>query len=89
MSRIRLDHKWDGYYRIRSAPKVRRELERRAKLIADNCNRESGSDGYRTSSMQGARRPYGRWRTTVITATGKAMRHNAATQALIKHLQDG
>jgi hypothetical protein len=85
----RLEHKWDGYYQIRSAPKLVRELERRAKTIAAACNRESGSDGYRTSSMQGARRPFGRWRATVITARAEAQRHNAKTQALLKHLQDG
>lgn len=89
MANSRLKHLWDGYYQIRSAPKVRKELERRAARIAAACNRESDSDGYRTSSVQGARRPYGRWRTTVITATGKAIRHNAETNALTKHLQDG
>jgi len=86
----KLEHNWEGYYQIRSAPKVRAELERRAKLIAAACNREAGGgDGYRTSSMQGARRPFGRWRTTVITARAEAMRHNAETQALVRHLQDG
>ena len=86
---VRVEHNMLGYYNIRAAPGVRRELERRAKRIAAACNREGNTDGFRTSSMQGARRPYGRWRATVITATARAIRHNAKTQALIKHLQDG
>lgn len=89
MANKKLRHNWNGYYQIRSAPGVRRELERRAMGIARTCNRESRSNGYRMSSRQGAKSPYGRWRTTVITATGKAMRHNAETQALVRHLQDG
>lgn len=88
-SSIRVSHRMQGYYQLRSAPGVVMELERRAKRIADACNREADTDGFRTSSRQGARRPMGRWRTTVITATRKAMLHNAKTNALIKHLGDG
>jgi hypothetical protein len=87
---IRIQHNPEAYYRLRSAAGVRRELERRAKRIADACNRAAGGgDGFRTSSVQGSRRPYGRWRTTVITAKYKAIRYNAKTNALIKHLSDG
>lgn len=74
-----------GFRAIRSAPGVVADLERRAGNIADACNSGAGlEDGYRTSSMEGAARPYGRHRTTVITATYDAIEDNAETQRLVR-----
>lgn len=85
-SRIRIQHKVNGYYKIRAAPGVKGDLERRAAAIAAAANAESGTDGFKTSSMQGVKRPQGRWRTTVIPTTFKAIRHNARHNTLVKRL---
>ena len=67
-----------------TAPKVRTYLEKWADRIAANANRMGKTDGYKTSSRAGARRPYGRWRTTVITSNYEAMRDNAKNNTLTK-----
>ncbi|DAZ89949.1 Uncharacterised protein [Mycobacteroides abscessus subsp. abscessus] len=85
-SRIRIQHKVNGYYKIRAAPGVKGDLERRAAGIAAAANAESGTGGFKTSSMQGVKRPQGRWRTTVIPTTFKAIRHNARHNTLVKRL---
>lgn len=78
--------KWNnqGFYDIRHAPGVQRDLNNRAARIA-----AAAGDGYRTSSMQGARKPQGRWRATVITATYKAKRDNAKNNTLLRSLDRG
>lgn len=80
--------KWKpkGFYRLRSEPGVVAELERRAAKIAARANSMGGTDGYKTSSVQGRRRPQGRWRTTVITANAEAMRDNAENNTLTRAL---
>lgn len=79
-----------GFKEIRRAPGVVADLDRRAKNIADAANAEAGlgDEGYRTSSMQGAERPQGRWRDTVITATEAAMGDNAKHNRLVKKMLD-
>ena len=69
-----------------SAPNVISALEGWASRIANACNAGSGTDGYKTSSQPGKRRPQGRHRTTVITANVKAMRDNAKTNRLLREL---
>lgn len=85
-NRVQIRWKNGALYKIRSAPKVIDKLEDWAGKVASNANRMGKTDGYKTSSRQGAKRPYGRWRTTVITANAKAMRdnmkHNTLTKAL-------
>ncbi|DAZ90348.1 hypothetical protein [Mycobacteroides abscessus] len=85
-SRIRIKHKISGYYKTRSAPGVVKDLENRASRVADAANSDSGTGGFKTSSRQGAKRPEGRWRTTVIPTTFKAIRHNAKHNTLVKRL---
>lgn len=85
-SKVRIRWKNGAFYRLRSEPKVRDELEGWAGKVAAAANRMGGVDGYKTSSRQGARRPQGRWRTTVITANAKAMVDNMKKNTLTKAL---
>lgn len=87
-----VDIKWKSgaFYKLRSEPGVQKALEDWASEVADKANRmENIKGGFKTSSRQGARRPQGRWRTTVITATAEAMRKNAKRNALVKALFGG
>lgn len=68
------------------APKVRGVDEKWAAKVAATANRMSGTDGYKVSSLAGRRKPQGRWRTTVITATAEAMLDNAKNNTLVKAL---
>jgi hypothetical protein len=89
MASSKVDIKWNvgGWPMLRSEPGVRKALESLAEDIAADANKAAGlTDGFKTSSRQGARRPQGRWRTTVITATAMAMRKNAKHQTLLKAL---
>lgn len=69
-----------------TAPKVRSTLEDWAERIADAANASVEGAGYKTSSRPGARRPQGRWRTTVITGDAEAMRDNMSHNRLIRLL---
>lgn len=69
-----------------TAPKVRSTLEDWSERIAATANGGISSDGYRTSSRPGRRVKQGRWRTTVITANGEAMRDNMSQNRLVKTL---
>lgn len=80
----------DGFYNVRRSPKVVDKLEKMAKAIADKSNSDAGlTDGYRTSSTQGLKKPQGRWRTTVITATAEAQKDNAENNRLLRNLDAG
>lgn len=86
MPPVRIRHNIRAYEELRSSPGVRKELESIAGRIAARCNAEIGEDGYRTSSQQGGGRAP-RWRTTVITATARAIRHNAAHNTLVRNFR--
>lgn len=81
---VRLNKK--GFYEVRRAPKLHVLIDDITEQVAENCNEASGSDGYRTSSVQGAKRPFGRWRGTVITATQHAKNDNAKHDRLLKEI---
>lgn len=87
MSAINIKWKNGCWYELRRQQGVRTALERTAKRIANECNRQAGTDEFKVSSQQGAKRNKGRWRTTVITAGRHAARHNAKHQTLIKNMQ--
>lgn len=74
----------DGLYNLRSAPGVKADLTGRAERLAAACG--GSEEGYFTSSQQGAKRPQGRWRATVVTGTAKAAADNARNNTLIRNL---
>lgn len=83
------DLRWKrgAFYKLRSEPGVQQALQELATQVAARANQMAGTPGgFKTSSLQGAKRPQGRWRTTVITATAVAMRKNAKHNTLLKAL---
>lgn len=87
-----VDIKWRnrGFYELRSEPGVQKALEELAEQVASQANSMAKTrNGFRTSSRQGARKPQGRWRTTVITATAEAMAKNAKNNVLLRALFGG
>lgn len=80
----RIKHHVKGYKALRSAPGVVADLERRASAVKD-----AAGDGFEMGSRQGAARPQGRWRTSVVTATPKAMRKNQRDNTLLRALESG
>lgn len=75
-----------GFKEVRRAPKLIAEIDRITDKLAEEANKSSGDDGYRTSSLQGKARPQGRWRGTVISASRKARKDNGANNTLVKEL---
>lgn len=78
--------KWNkgALYELRSAPGVVADLERRAKAV----EAAAGPD-YMMGSQQGAKKPQGRWRTSVVTMGRAGKRDNAKNNTLIKALDAG
>ena len=86
----RLEFKRGAFRELRFDPAIRRDINRRAKAIADKANNDSDLDnGYRVGSRAGARRPQGRPRATVVTATGDAVRDSAKNDRLLRSLNAG
>lgn len=85
---IKVKHKVGGYYKLRSAPGVVAFEEGAAEDVAKRANAQlkGGGEGFRTSSRQGAKRPQGRWRTTVAAVSPYAKRANAKYNLLLKSL---
>lgn len=86
---IKVKHKIGGYYKLRSAPGVRAFEEGAAEDVAKRANAQlkgKGGKGFQTSSRQGARRPQGRWRTSVAAVSPYAQRANAKRNILLRAL---
>ncbi|WKW85076.1 hypothetical protein SEA_HORSERADISH_12 [Gordonia phage Horseradish] len=79
---VRLNRK--GFREIRSAPRLVAKIDKITSGIADRANQNLDEPGYMTSSVEGAARPQGRHRGTVITATQEAKEDNAAHNTLLK-----
>src|SRR5687768_302074 len=65
---IKVKHKVGGYYKVRSSGGVVAFLEGAAESVAARANAQlkgKGGKGFVASSRQGAKRPQGRWRTSV------------------------
>lgn len=90
MAKVKVKWRGRALYELRKAPGVKADLEERAAAIADAANNAAGGDArYETSSVQGKRKPQGRWRTTVITANAEAMSDNAKYDTLLSNLDAG
>lgn len=83
----RVQFKPNAFYELRRSPGVVAELESRARRILAAAGGEEA--GYVMSSQQGARRPQGRWRTTVAAKSRKAKRQNAKNNTLLHALDAG
>ena len=73
-----------GFYKLRSAPGVIADLERRAARV----KAAAGGD-HDTSSQQGEKKPYGRWRTTVVAWSYADKKANAQSNTLLRALDAG
>lgn len=87
MAKPRIKWNVQGFYELRSEPGVVADLEARAEAVAAAAG-ESGFH-YETGSQQGAKKPQGRWRTSVVTADFDAILDNARHQTLLKALDAG
>lgn len=97
MAKVTIKWRRGAFYDVRRDPALVDMLEAAAEKIAEKANDDigdvtgypSGTQHYRTGSRQGAKRPYGRWRATVVTATVVAKRHDAKHDTLLKALAGG
>lgn len=85
---MRIEFNIDGFKELRSSPGVVSELESRGQRIVDAANAR-GKGTYAMGSRQGAARPQGRWRVSVVTADARAMVDNAKYQTLVRLLGGG
>lgn len=81
--------KWNnrGFYDIRRQPALVAQEEKLARGIAARANAELGEPGFQVGSRQGARRPQGRWRTSVAAVTMHARRADRKRNILLKSLK--
>jgi hypothetical protein len=94
MAEPRFEERNEGFYELRRSPQLQALLLSVAQNVAAGANDALGDvDGYpantehfRVSSQQGRKNPQGRWRATVITATGAAARYEAQNQLLLRLL---
>ena len=84
---MKIKYRKDALYDIRRMPTLIRKLEQISQGIADRANDNLDEPGYFTGSRQGARRRFGRWRTSVVTGTGEAMRDDARNNTLLRELR--
>ncbi|WP_446224975.1 hypothetical protein ACTWPB_07615 [Nocardia sp. IBHARD005] len=76
----RLDINFAAMYEIRRMEGVVAEIDQRADQVLAACGGEAA--GYKKGSTQGAKRPQGRWRSSVVTYNGTGIRDNAANHTL-------
>lgn len=75
----------EAFYDLRRDSAVVGMLDAKAEQIADRAN-SLGKGTYAVGSRQGARRPQGRWRASVVTADYKAQRDQAKNHTLQRAL---
>lgn len=88
----RLVWNMDAFYQLRSSRPIQKKLESVAKKVAKAANSSAQLDdnkNYVVGSRQGSRRPAGRWRASVVTASGAAMKDNAKNHRLLRSLDAG
>lgn len=101
-NRVKISWKNRGFYETRRAPKVVAELESRGRRIAAAANRTLGENslgnrirdrrarsvGYRMSSFQGKRKPFGRHFVQVYTSSNHAKYSEAKHNTLVRVLNE-
>jgi hypothetical protein len=83
---MRIKVKDSALYELRRLPKVVDAVERISETIADQANGNVEGEGYKTGSRQGLRKPYGRWRASVVTADAESMADNGKNNTLVRLL---
>lgn len=80
----KVDIKWNpkALYDLRRSPGVVGDLTKRATAVFNAAG--GATAGYSMSSMQGASKPQGRWRTTVAATDAKSKRDNAKNNTLLR-----
>ena len=83
-----------GFYNLRKDPALVKKLEDIANSAADACNADAASNGYpkaeyAAGSIQGKKKPQGRWFTSIITTNGAAIRDNHENDTMLKNIQGG
>lgn len=91
-SRMKINNQ--GFYNLRKDPAVQAELVHRAEQIASDCNSDAASHGfpgaeYKVGSVQGQKKPQGRWFASVITSNGDAIRDNFKNNTLLRNAKRG
>lgn len=84
---MRIKYNNKAFYELRRAPGVVAKEESIAEGVARRANAELGEPGFIAGSRQGVRRPQGRWRTSVVTATAHAIRADRKRNILLRNLK--
>lgn len=84
---MRIQWNKTGFYDLRREPGVVVDLQARAERIAAAASARGGE--YLVGSVQGEKRPQGRWRASVVTADHTAIRKNAKYHTLLGALDRG
>lgn len=84
---VRIKFNEESFYKLRSSTKVVSALQNLGEDIVNDANATlDENQGYRMSSRQGQRKPYGRWAVRIVTASDHAKRSNAVHNTLIRLL---
>lgn len=86
MSKIRLKFKRGAFAELRTQPKVRADIERRAAAVAAACNADSTWGGYKSGPEA---QNQSRAAANVWTVSAGAREDNARNQRMIRNLQAG
>lgn len=81
---VKIKYNSGAFYDLRRAPGVVADLESRAKRV-----QSAAGEMYEFGSQQGARKPQGRWRTSVAAVRYKARYDNAKNHTLERSLDAG
>jgi len=81
MAQPRIEWAPDALYNVRRSPETQAAVNGLAARMA-----EAAGPGFEWSSMQGARRPQGRWRAIVYPRTMAARMRNATENTLVRVL---
>lgn len=91
--RIKVKINNQGFYNLRRDPGLVSKMERGAQSVASQSMSQAQAAGhdanYAVGSVQGARKPQGRWRVSIITANAAAMVDNHYYQRILKNMRKG